>query len=156
MLSAGDVIASWRCSCLRDAPFISFRWILTILFLVSSFEVLIFIYSLRFFGGRAKPEDTQLSHLYSWGSPRARGGTELVGIPFVSSGFCCIGMVGLESSEEVKTSVCSVFCSCPCSSLLIQERDLGWMEALQLFFFFFWRLLSFPLEYEGSILNTDP
>lgn len=31
MLSAGDVIASWRCSCPRDAPFISFRWILTIL-----------------------------------------------------------------------------------------------------------------------------
>lgn len=30
MLSSGDVIASWRRSCLRDAPFISFRWILTI------------------------------------------------------------------------------------------------------------------------------
>lgn len=112
-------------------------------FLVSSFEVLIFIYSLRSFGGRAKPEDTQLSHLYSWSSLRARGGTELVGIPFLSSawgGFCCRaawGWWGLESSEEVKTSVCAVFCSCPCSSLLIQERDLGWMEALQLFFFFF-------------------
>lgn len=148
MLSAGGVVASWRCSCPRDAPFLSFKWMLTVFsFLVSSFgEMLIFNDSLRFSSGRAKPEDAQLNRLYSWSS--LRGSTELEGIPCVSSaqgGFCCRaawGWRGLGSSEELRTSICAVFHLCPCSCLLIQERDLGWKEDLQ----FFLRWLSFPVR----------